>query len=81
MVWLRVSHEVAIKLLAGATVSEFLTRAGGSTSKLTHMAMAEASSPHGLFQSCSQHDFPKTSDLRVRGQERDQNETIVSFII
>lgn len=40
MVWLRVSDEVAIKLLAKATVSEFLSRAGGPTSKCTYMTMA-----------------------------------------
>lgn len=35
--WLRVCHEVTVKVLAGTASSEGWIGAGGPTSKLTHM--------------------------------------------
>ena len=42
IVWLRVSYEIALKLLAKTTVSEDLTEAGGSTSKIIHQAVGKS---------------------------------------
>lgn len=51
MVLLRVSHEVAVRILARAALSsEGLTGAGGSTSKKSHMVFLAAVHGHmGLF--------------------------------
>lgn len=43
--WLRVTHEVVVKMSAGAAVNEGLTGAGKSTSKLAD--------PHGCWQEVS----------------------------
>lgn len=49
--WLRISHEVLVKLLAGLLPSsEVWTGAGGTTSEMAHfMAVDALSAPHWLL--------------------------------
>lgn len=46
--WLRVSHEISIKIVPGLQSPEGSTGTGGSTSELTHMAVGSSPQPMGL---------------------------------